>query len=66
MRRYVVAPSENHVSEWTAIFDDESQAEDYAAQLSHDPDFDGCEYAVQAVWITHIEMHAVDEDGNAY
>jgi hypothetical protein len=44
--RYGVYPTENDISDPTAIFDDEGHAEEYAAKLSCDPDFDGCDYVV--------------------
>lgn len=43
---YAVVATENDVSDFTAIFDDESQAEEYASKISNDHDFDGCDYAV--------------------
>src|SRR6185436_3539694 len=50
---YAVVATENDVSDFTAIFDDETHAEEYAARLSGDPDFDGCDYAV-----VRVEMEA--------
>lgn len=43
---YAVCATENCIEDLTAMFDDETQAEEYAKKLSGDPDFDGCDYEV--------------------
>lgn len=59
---YAVVATENDISDFMAIFDDETHAEVYAAQISSDPDFDGCDYAVVRVELDANGITAQSEE----
>ncbi len=56
---FAVVAAEAFINDAAALFNDEAQAEEYAAKLSNDPDFHGCEYAVVVVTIDDSAIRAV-------
>ena len=59
MSRYaVVAEDANGVEDFTAIFDDETVAEEWCEKINDDPDY-GCRHVVVRV---SIKRNAITED----
>lgn len=59
INRYAVVATECDVSDFAAIFDDETQADEYAAKISGDPDFDRCDYAVVLI---RLDADTIEEE----